>query len=128
MPTPETSRTEPGRGRARIQKLATAALNADVTIDQAATVINDLSTIVADMDSTMSNFDETVARVNANLEEFERLLVAIAGTLEKADTALERFNTILSAPLAIVGAADSVIIAPAVGVAETIGRWFQARR
>ena len=115
-----------GRSRARVKKLASAALNADVTIDQATAVLNDLAGTIEGMDTSMADFDVTVARVNASLDEFDRLVGAIAVTLGKADNALERLNAILAAPLALADAAESVLISPVTGA---VGRWLrQARR
>ncbi|GAA4389172.1 WXG100 family type VII secretion target [Tsukamurella soli] len=120
-----------GRGRARFQKLASAALNADVTIDQATTIVNDLSGTIRDMDSTMSTFDQTLVRINRDLGEFEDLLSAIARTTVRLNTALDNIDKLLAGPVAIGQAAVSVFepatkatTAMAANAAGVVGRFL----
>ncbi|WP_461168300.1 hypothetical protein [Tsukamurella serpentis] len=102
----------PGRGRARIRNLASAALNADMTIDQATAMLDGMAVTLENMSATMATFDETVARVNRNLDEFERLTARFSATLEKTDAALEKVNLLLAVPGTAVTAAERMLEVP----------------
>ncbi|MDF0531026.1 hypothetical protein P0W64_21030 [Tsukamurella sp. 8F] len=119
-----------GRGRARFQKLASAALNADVTIDQATAVVNDLSDTIRGMDSTMEAFDETLVRINRDLGDFEQLMAAIAQTTARVNAALDNVDKLLSAPAAL-GTAAASVLHPASDIANsaagTVGRLLHLR-
>ena len=61
------SRAGPRSGRERIQKLAQAALNADVTVEQVDTILAGLTETLADLDNSTSNLDATLERFNVTI-------------------------------------------------------------
>ncbi|WP_019203769.1 hypothetical protein [Tsukamurella sp. 1534] len=107
----------PGRGRTRIRNLASAAMNADVTIDQATAIIDGLGDTMQRMDATMSDFDSTLVRMNRDLDEFESLMAAIAATVARTDAAITKVNALLDVPTAALGVAGKAIAGPV----DTVG-------
>ncbi|HEV7850995.1 MAG TPA: ATPase, partial [Mycobacterium sp.] len=64
-------RTGARSGRERIQKLAQAALNADVTVDQVDAILaglgetlEDLNNSTGNLDTTLERFIDTISRIN----------------------------------------------------------------
>ena len=56
-------------GTERIRKLAQAALNADVTVDQVDTILVGLSETLVDLNNSTGNLDATLARFNETIGE-----------------------------------------------------------
>ena len=96
------SRAGPRSGRERIQKLAQAALNADVTVEQVDTILAGLTETLADLDNSTSNLDATLERFNATINSINELaprLIAVVDRLEGIVARVER----------IVGIGESVM-------------------
>jgi DNA repair ATPase RecN len=96
------SRPGPRSGRERIQKLAQAALNADVTVEQVDTILAGLTETLADLDNSTSNLDATLERFNVTINSINELaprLIAVVDRLEGIVARVER----------IVGIGESVI-------------------
>jgi DNA repair ATPase RecN len=96
------SRPGPRSGRERIQKLAQAALNADVTVEQVDTILAGLTETLADLDNSTSNLDATLERFNFTINSINELaprLIAVVDRLEGIVARVER----------IVGIGESVI-------------------
>jgi ABC-type transporter Mla subunit MlaD len=96
------SRPGPRTGRERIQKLAQAALNADVTVEQVDTILAGLTETLADLDNSTSNLDATLERFNVTINSINELaprLIAVVDRLEGIVARVER----------IVGIGESVI-------------------
>ena len=66
-------RTGARSGRERIQKLAQAALNADVTVEQVDTILAGLTETLADLDNSTSNLDTTLERFNETINSINEL-------------------------------------------------------
>ena len=89
-------------GRERIQKLAQAALNADVTVEQVDTILAGLTETLADLDNSTSKLDATLERFNETINQINALaprLIAVVDRLEGIVARVER----------IVGIGESVM-------------------
>jgi division protein CdvB (Snf7/Vps24/ESCRT-III family) len=89
-------------GRERIQKLAQAALNADVTVDQVDAILAGLTETLADLDNSTSKLDTTLERFNETINQINALaprLIAVVDRLEGIVSRVER----------IVGIGESVM-------------------
>ena len=89
-------------GRERIQKLAQAALNADVTVDQVDTILAGLTETLVDLDNSTSKLDATLERFNETISQINALaprLIAVVDRLEGIVSRVER----------IVGIGESVM-------------------
>jgi division protein CdvB (Snf7/Vps24/ESCRT-III family) len=89
-------------GRERIQKLAQAALNADVTVEQVDTILAGLTDTLADLDNSTSKLDATLERFNETINQINALaprLIAVVDRLEGIVARVER----------IVGIGESVM-------------------
>ncbi len=90
-------------GPERIRKLAQAALNADVTVEQVDTILEGgLSETLEDLNSSTANLDATLERFNETINQINELaprLNAVVGRMEGIVDRVER----------IVGLGESVI-------------------
>jgi division protein CdvB (Snf7/Vps24/ESCRT-III family) len=89
-------------GRERIQKLAQAALNADVTVDQVDAILAGLTETLTDLDNSTSKLDTTLERFNDTINQINELaprLIAVVDRLESIVSRVER----------IVGIGESVM-------------------
>ncbi|MEZ0339713.1 ATPase [Mycobacterium sp. pV006] len=90
-------------GPERIRKLAQAAMNADVTVEQVDTILEGLSGTLEDLDRSTANLDATMERFNGTIGRIDELaprLIAILDRMEGIVTRVER----------IVGVGESVIM------------------
>jgi ABC-type transporter Mla subunit MlaD len=99
-------------GRARIQKLAQAALNADVTVDQVDTILaglaetlDDLNNSTGNLDATLERFNDTISRIN----ELAPRLNAVVDRLEGIVDRVERIVGIGEAAMAPLAATESAV-------------------
>ena len=60
-------------GREGIQKLAQAALNADVTVGQVDSVLSGLSETLVDLNNSTANLDATLERFNDTISRIDEL-------------------------------------------------------
>ncbi|HXO53111.1 MAG TPA: ATPase [Mycobacterium sp.] len=89
-------------GTERIRKLAQAALNADVTVDQVDTILEGLGETLVDLSNSTGNLDATLARFNETISQINELaprLIAVVDRLESIVSRVER----------IVGIGESVM-------------------
>jgi hypothetical protein len=89
-------------GPERIRKLAQAALNADVTVDQVDTILAGLSETLVDLNSSIGNLDVTLERFNETINSINELaprLIAVVNRMEGIVSRAER----------IVGIGESVM-------------------
>jgi ABC-type transporter Mla subunit MlaD len=80
------SRSGVRSGRERIQKLAQAALNADVTVDQVDAILAGLTETLADLDNSTSKLDATLERFNDTINQINALaprLIAVVARVER---------------------------------------------
>src|SRR3569623_1410161 len=72
-------------GPERIRKLAQAALNADVTVEQVDTILEGLSETLVDLNNSTGNLDATLERFNETINQINELaprLNAVVGRME----------------------------------------------
>jgi ABC-type transporter Mla subunit MlaD len=72
-------------GPARIRKLAQAALNADVTVEQVDTILEGLSETLVDLNNSTGNLDATLERFNETINSINELaprLIAVVDRME----------------------------------------------
>jgi methyl-accepting chemotaxis protein len=89
-------------GRERIQKLAQAALNADVTVDQVDAILEGLGETLVDLNNSTGNLDVTLERFNETINSINELaprLIAVVDRMEGIVARVER----------IVGIGESVM-------------------
>ena len=105
-------RTGARTGRERIQKLAQAALNADVTVDQVdavlaglAETLDDLNNSTGNLDATLERFNDTISRIN----ELAPRLNAVVDRLEGIVARVERIVGIGEAAVAPLAATESAV-------------------
>ena len=99
-------------GRERIQKLAQAALNADVTVDQVDAILaglgetlEDLNNSTGNLDATLERFNDTIGRIN----ELAPRLNAVVDRLEGIVERVERIVGIGEAAVAPLAATESAV-------------------
>jgi ABC-type transporter Mla subunit MlaD len=92
----------PRTGTERIRKLAQAALNADVTVEQVDTILEGLSETLVDLNQSTGNLDATLERFNDTINQINELaprLIAVVDRMEGIVSRVER----------IVGVGESVM-------------------
>ncbi|MUM19343.1 ATPase [Mycobacterium sp. CBMA271] len=82
------SQPGPRTGRERIQKLARAALNADVTVEQLDTVLTDMSVVLVDMSETLSVIGELTPRMMVIVERMENVMTRVERIVGVAESVL----------------------------------------
>ena len=98
-------RTGARSGRERIQKLAQAALNADVTVDQVDAILAGLGETLEDLNTTLERFNDTISRIN----ELAPRLNAVVDRLEGIVERVERIVGIGEAAIAPLAATESAV-------------------
>ncbi len=95
-------RTPVRTGGERIRKLAQAALNADVTVDQVDTILEGLSETLSDLNNSTSNLDATLVRFNDTISSINELAPVLHGVVDRMEGIVVRVER-------IVGIGESVI-------------------
>jgi len=99
-------------GRERIQKLAQAALNADVTVDQVDAILAGLGETLEDLNKSTGNLDATLERFNDTISRINELaprLNAVVDRLEGIVDRVERIVGIGEAAIAPLAATESAV-------------------
>jgi ABC-type transporter Mla subunit MlaD len=99
-------------GRERIQKLAQAALNADVTVDQVDAILVGLSETLEDLNNSTGNLDATLERFNETISRINELaprLNAVVDRMEGIVGRVERIVEIGEAAVAPLTATESAV-------------------
>lgn len=89
-------------GPERIRKLAQAALNADVTVEQVDTILEGLSETLEDLNSSTANLDATLERFNETINQINELAPRLNGVVDRMEGIVSRVER-------IVGLGESVI-------------------
>ncbi|VFA90250.1 Uncharacterised protein [Gordonia paraffinivorans] len=111
--------------RQRIRKLAQAALNADVTVEQ-------LEGIIADMGETLEGLGPTMTKMDATIERLDATLVRMSGTLDQVDTTVDRMAEVVMRLERVVARVEVLVgigeaaLRP-LGAIESAGRSVAAR-
>jgi hypothetical protein len=99
-------------GTERIRKLAQAALNADVTVEQVDTILEGLSETLVDLNNSTGNLDATLERFNDTINQINELaprLFAVVDRLETIVGRVERIVDIGEAAVAPIAATESAV-------------------
>jgi len=70
-------------GPARIRKLAQAALNADVTVEQVDTILEGLSETLVDLNNSTGNLDATLERFNETINSINELAPRLIAVVDR---------------------------------------------
>ncbi|MBD0862089.1 hypothetical protein IA539_12810 [Gordonia sp. zg691] len=111
--------------RQRIRKLAQAAMNADVTVEQ-------LDGILADMGETLNGLGPTMDGLNSTIEKLDATLVRMSGTLDQVDATVDRMSDVVQRLERVVGRVESLVelgeaaLRP-LGALESAGKSVAAR-
>ena len=108
-------------GRERIQKLAQAALNADVTVDQVDAILAGLTETLADLDKSTSTLDTTLERFNETISQINALAPRLFAVVDRLEGIVERVER-------IVGIGESVMSPLAVTEQAVRGAGNKVRR
>ncbi|MEO9328425.1 hypothetical protein [Gordonia aurantiaca] len=111
--------------RQRIKKLAQAALNADVTVEQ-------LEGILTDMGETLEGLGPTMTKMDATIEKLDATLVRMSGTLDQVDATVDRMSDVVARLERVVARVEVLVgigeaaLRP-LGAIESAGRSVAAR-
>jgi hypothetical protein len=99
-------------GTERIRKLAQAALNADVTVDQVDTILAGLSETLIDLNSSTGNLDATLVRFNETINHINELAPRLNAMVDRLETIVDRVERIVGlgeAAVAPLAATESAV-------------------
>ncbi len=104
-------RTGARSGRERIQKLAQAALNADVTVEQVDALLAGLGETLEDLNKSTGNLDVTLDRFNDTIDRINELAPRLNAVVDRLEGIVARVERIVGvgeaavAPLAVTESA-----------------------
>lgn len=84
-------------GSERIRKLAQAALNADVTVEQVDTILAGLSETLIDLNNSTENLDTTLERFNHTISQINELAPRLIAVVDRMEGIVERVEAIVGA-------------------------------
>lgn len=90
-------------GPERLRKLAQAALNADVTVEQVDTILEGLSETLDDLNSSTANLDATLERFNDTINQINQLAPRLNAVVDRMERIVGRVER-------IVGMGESVML------------------
>src|SRR6478736_707795 len=108
-------------GRERIQKLAQAALNADVTVDQVDAILAGLGETLEDLNNSTGNLDATLERFNDTISRINELAPRLHAVVDRMEAIVVRVER-------IVGIGESVISPLAATEQAVRGAFTKVRR
>ncbi|MGN5238717.1 MULTISPECIES: hypothetical protein [unclassified Rhodococcus (in: high G+C Gram-positive bacteria)] len=111
--------------RQRLRKLAQAALNADMTVDQLQTIIGDLDRTLGNMDHTISGLDGAIAGLGVTLARFDRTLDQVDATVSQMSDVVGRLERVTGRLESLVDIAE-IAVRP-LGALEWAGRSIAVR-
>ena len=82
-------------GPERIRKLAQAALNADVTVEQVDTILEGLSETLIDLNNSTGNLDATLERFNDTINSINELAPRLIAVVERLEGIVSRVERIV---------------------------------
>lgn len=118
------SGVRPGE-RQRFRKLAQAALNADMTVDQVDTILADMGDALDGLGSTLTDLDGTIARMETTLTQLSTTLVQVDQTVDRMAEVVGRLEQIVGRVEAIVAMTETAL--RPLGALESAGRTMLAR-
>jgi ABC-type transporter Mla subunit MlaD len=108
-------------GRERIQKLAQAALNADVTVDQVDAILAGLTETLADLDNSTSKLDATLERFNDTINQINALAPRLIAVVDRLEGIVERIVGIGESVLSPLAATEQAVRGAVNKVRRTAG-------
>jgi hypothetical protein len=111
-------------GRERIQKLAQAALNADVTVDQVDAILEGLGETLVDLNNSTGNLDVTLERFNETINSINELaprLIAVVDRMEAIVARVERIVGIGESVMSPLAATEQAVRGAVSAVRRTTG-------
>ncbi|MFW0796241.1 hypothetical protein AAFP30_20680 [Gordonia sp. CPCC 205515] len=111
--------------RQRFKKLAQAALNADVTVDQVQGILVDLGGVLEDMDKTITGLDGGIDNLNGTLARMSGTLDQVDATVGAMGEVVDRLERVVSRVEALVGIGEAAL--RPLGALESAGRSVAAR-
>jgi methyl-accepting chemotaxis protein len=111
-------------GRERIQKLAQAALNADVTVDQVDAILEGLGETLVDLNNSTENLDATLVRFNETINSINELaprLIAVVDRMEGIVARVERIVGIGESVMSPLTATEQAVRGAVSAVRRTTG-------
>jgi ABC-type transporter Mla subunit MlaD len=96
-------------GRERIKTLAQAALNADLTVEQVDTVLNNLVSSLAALDNSIANLDGSLETFNGSLTYLNDTLGRLEGIVDRVERIVE-IGEAAVAPLAATETAVQKVV------------------
>ena len=89
-------------GRAKLRKLAQAAMNADQTVDQVESILGDMGPMMEnltgtmdDLNASMKSFDETIGRVNTSLDTVDQLSARMTDIMTRIERIVARAESVV---------------------------------
>ena len=82
-------------GPERIRKLAQAALNADVTVEQVDTILEGLSETLEDLNHSTGNLDATLERFNETINQINELAPRLHDVVDRMEGVVARVERIV---------------------------------
>ena len=82
-------------GTERIRKLAQAALNADVTVDQVDTILEGLAETLHDLNNSTGNLDATLERFNETISHINELAPRLNAMVDRLEAIVDRVERIV---------------------------------
>ncbi|BBZ04708.1 hypothetical protein MCHIJ_41450 [Mycolicibacterium chitae] len=95
-----SGRTRPAQQR--IRTLAQAALNADVTVGQVDTLLQDLSETLGELNTSTATLDDTMERFNATITRIDELAPRLIGMVDRLEAIVDRVERIVGVGEAVV--------------------------
>jgi len=114
----------PRTGTERIRKLAQAALNADVTVDQVDTILEGLGATLVDLNNSTGNLDATLERFNETINHINELaprLIAVVDRMESIVSRVERIVGIGESVMSPLAATEQAVRGAVNKVRQTTG-------
>jgi ABC-type transporter Mla subunit MlaD len=111
-------------GPERIRKLAQAALNADVTVDQVDTILEGLGETLIDLNRSIGTLDVTLERFNETINSINELaprLIAVVDRMEGIVSRAERIVGIGESVMSPLAATEQVVRSAVTKVRRTAG-------
>jgi ABC-type transporter Mla subunit MlaD len=81
--------------RERVEKLARAALNADMTVEQLDAILSGLTETLDALDDSISSLDETLDRLNITLNRVDEIPPALLAVVERMDGVVDRVERLV---------------------------------
>jgi ABC-type transporter Mla subunit MlaD len=82
-------------GPERIRKLAQAALNADVTVEQVDTILVGLGETLEDLNNSTGNLDATLERFNETINSINELAPRLTAVVDRMEAIVSRVERIV---------------------------------